>query len=97
MIRIDDRTSDQKQSHSFLIVGTDSFMSGWGQAKDGLSYAAWACRPEHKKRVTEWVERRPEMKRVRLVLDNGKQHRYYPKGPGHLHIYVVEPGHPALT
>ena len=26
----DDRTPEQKATHTILIIGTDSFMSGWG-------------------------------------------------------------------
>jgi hypothetical protein len=30
----DDRTPEQKQTHRVLVLGTDSFMSGWGQARN---------------------------------------------------------------
>jgi hypothetical protein len=88
----DDRTAEQRQTHRFLIIGTDKFMSGWGKAEGGTSYAAWACRAEHRKAVFEWVESRSDMKRVRESYSDWK-----PRGRGHAHIYVVEPGHPALV
>jgi len=93
MIRKDDRTPEQKLSHTCLIVGTDSFMSWWGEAKGGLSYAAWACKPEHRSKVLAWVSARKEMKRVREVSDP-----YYPKSNicAHLHIYVVDDKHPSI-
>ena len=47
---VDDRTPEQKKSHSWLVIGTDSFMSGWGKASGGKSYAAWACKEEHRER-----------------------------------------------
>lgn len=87
----DDRTQEQKKTHVFLIVGTDTFMSGWGKAKNGKSYAAWACLPEHKDRVFNWVESRSDMKRVREIYGE-----YRPGGAGHLHIYVVDEKHPSI-
>ena len=57
MQTVDDRTPEQKETHKFLIIGTDSFLSGWGQAKGGLSYAVWACKPEHRDQVLNWVEK----------------------------------------
>lgn len=82
----DDRTALQKITHRWLVIGTDKFMSGWGEARGGLSYAAWAC-TEDKLRDTEcWVEQRKDMLRVRRVFDDGK---YKPGSRcAHLHIYV---------
>ena len=87
----DDRTREQKQTHGWIVVGTDSFMSGWGKASGGASYAGWACRWEDVNKVERWVESRSEMKRVRIVGSD-----YRPRGNGHCHIYVVGPEHPAL-
>jgi len=89
---VDDRTKEEKKTHVYLICGTDSFMSGWGRAKNGVSYAVWACKPEHLSKVKRWVESRSEMKRVRLVTDP-----YKPKGKGHCHIYVVNDNHPSVV
>ena len=90
----DDRTEEQKKTHRYAIVGTDRFMSGWGKAKGGASYAAWAV-PQDLDAIAHveyWVERRGDMRRVRVVdLDTWR-----PRGRGHAHIYVVEAGHPAL-
>jgi len=88
----DDRTQAQKESHDWAVVGSDSFMSGWGEARGGKSYAAWAVPFELTKKVREWVENRSDMKRVRVV----KLGDYKPKGQGHLHIYAVMAGHTAL-
>ena len=95
MIIEDDRTQEQKETHTCLIIGTDSFMSGWGKAQGGVSYAAWACRHEDSFKVLEWVENRKEMKRVREVYET-KKSKYNPKGKGHCHIYVVTEGHVSL-
>jgi hypothetical protein len=90
MIVKDDRTAEQRDTHRWLVVGTDSFMSGWGQAASGNSYAAWACETlAEAKAVQRWVSARSEMKRVRLVLD-GASSPYRPDSRycAHLHIYL---------
>lgn len=90
MIVVDDRTEAQKDSHRWLVVGTDSFMSGWGGAAGGNSYAAWACETLAEAKAAErWVSARSEMKRVRVVLD-GVRLPYRPDSRycAHLHIYL---------
>lgn len=94
MIIQDDRTNEQKETHNWLVIGTDTFMSGWHFAKNGKSYAAWACKPEDRWKVLNWVESRSDMIRVREVSEEHK--RYQPKGNGHCHIYVVTDNHPVL-
>jgi hypothetical protein len=89
---VDDRTPEQKQSHPVIVAGTDSFMSGWGEAVCGTSYAGWACRLEDAERVKAWVRKRGDIKRVRVVGNDWK-----PAGVGHCHIYVVDDNHPALA
>ena len=94
MTREDDRTPEQKETHTYLIVGTDTFMSDWGGATGGASIAAWACGPDtNTNRVFNWVQSRSDMTRVRDAID-GKGSRYSPKCE-HLHIYVVGADHPA--
>ena len=91
----DDRTKEQKKTHTWLVVGTDKFLSGWGKASDGLSYAAWACKPEDRARVLTWVENRTDMLRVREV--STRYWRYNPSATGECHIYLVDENHPALA
>ena len=88
----DDRTAAEKITHTSLIGGTDSFMSGWGKASDGPSYAFWACRPEDADAVEAWVRDGGDMQRVREV---GSDYRPSRDG-GHCHIYVVHEAHAAL-
>lgn len=92
MVLEDDRSAEEKKTHSVLVVGTDKFMSGWGKAAGGKSYAAWACLPEDADHVLQWVESRKDMKRVRVVYGS-----WHPKGTGHAHIYRVDRDHAALT
>lgn len=80
----DDRTDEQKLTHEYAVVGTDPFMSGWGEATGGVSYAAWACKLRDFKDCDRWVRERGDMHRVRQVL----LPKYRPTGKGHLHIYV---------
>lgn len=86
--RHDDRTEEQKKTHTWLVVGTDRFMTGFGQecgrlGRGQVSLAAWACKPEDVDRCEALMHNRNEMKRIRVVSDP-----YYPKGCYHLHIYV---------
>ncbi len=92
MIFEDDRTEEQKSSHSCLVTATDRCLSGWGPAKYGTSKCAWACRPEHLDTVLSWVKSRKDMKYVRVAGSDWRS-RY----AAHIHIYVVDDNHPALT
>lgn len=97
MVVKDDRTDAEKDTHRSLIVGTDSFLSGWGDAKSGASVAAWACLPDDVRTVEAWVRRRSDMKRVREVYEAAGERRYRPRNAAHFHIYTVGVGHPALA
>jgi len=81
---VDDRTKEQKKTHNIIVMGTDTFMSGWGGAKGGNSYAGWACTDEDYNACLGWVHGRSDMKRVRVV---GGDYRP-PSGAGHCHIYI---------
>lgn len=90
----DDRSPEERATHTVLVVMNDRFLSGWGGAAGGVSVAAWACRPEHADRVEARVRARSDAKRVRVVTDSPKR-RYRPGGnAAHLHIYVVDADHP---
>lgn len=86
MIFVDDRTPEQKLSHTIIVLMTDSFLSGWGQAGKGPSYAGWACRPELADRIEQRIRARSDAKRVRVVLGNYRP----PAIEGHCHIYVAD-------
>jgi hypothetical protein len=94
MIKQDDRTPEQRESHLLMVVGRDAFMSGWGDARGGYSRAAWAFDPRevNPDRVENWVRSRKEMKYVSLV--DARTYRA-PRGTKHFHIYVIGPEHPA--
>jgi len=87
----DERTQEERKTHKFIVAGTDTFLSGWGEAHGGVSYAGWACKYEDLPKVEGWVRRRSDMKRVRIIVGEWK-----PKGNGHTHVYVVGKDHPAL-
>jgi len=80
----DDRTEEQRRTHHVVWMATDRFLSGWGGAKDGPSYAGWACRPEDTYECERWVRNRGDMQRVREVCSDYRP----PRGPGDCHIYV---------
>ena len=92
MIYADDRTDEQVETHTTIILMTDRFMSGWGKANGGPSYAGWACESQHRNAVLSWVESRSDAMRVREVSNGYRP----PSGPGHCHIYVVTSGHPSI-
>ena len=95
MITKDRRSTPQRTTHRWAVVGTDKAMSGCGGlggAAGGASYAAWACRDDDIDTVLQWVEGRSDMTRVRVVdLDD------YRPTCAHLSIYVVRNNHPALA
>lgn len=91
MIFVDDRTEEQKKTHSIVILMTDRFLSGWGQTNGGPSYAGWACTYEDADKVENWVRSRTDAMRVREVSGNYRP----PNITGHCHIYVVDQKHPA--
>lgn len=86
----DRRTEEQKKTHPVLIVARDKFMSGWGLAKGGKSYAAWACRPQDERDTFIWVSNRKEMRNVRITHTLPRI-----KAGDHLSVYVVDLHHPA--
>ena len=91
----DDRTAEQRESHTWLVIGTDKFMGKWANdcgRFNGPSYAAWACEPQWRSSCLGWVENRSDMSRVREVIDGNGLNvgNYRPSGDGHLHIYVWE-------
>lgn len=79
----DDRTEEQKKTHALAFVGTDSFMSGWGGAEGGMSYAGWAFKDGELNQCESMINHRSDMKRVRLVALDG----YRPRAAD-THIYV---------
>jgi hypothetical protein len=87
--RQDDRTTEQKKTHKWLVTATDKFMSGWGKASQGKSKVAWACEGKDLDKVERWVNNRSDMSYVNVTQGN-----WYPKA-AHVHIYVVDENHPA--
>ena len=70
-IVVDERTDGQREKLPYLVVMTDRFLSGWGRARRGNSYAAWACSAEQVEDCMQWVQSRSDSLRVRLVLSKG--------------------------
>lgn len=97
MERKDDRTPEDfvAGTHAWLVVATDSFLSGWGKAANGKSVCAWACSQTQLPDMERWVRSRDDMKRVRIVLD--RDGKYRPRGNvAHFHVYRTEPTHRAF-
>lgn len=83
MIYQDDRTAEQKRTHTVIVAMTDRFMSGWGLARGGVSYCGWAVKPEDAGAMEKRVRSRGDALRVRVVGSDWR-----PRGAGHCHIYV---------
>ena len=85
MAGINDTRTGAEKDLPFLVVGTDRFMSGWGKASGGASYAAWACDYATLDRCEARILARGDMMRVRVV-----RAATYRPGPNcaHLSIYV---------
>lgn len=93
MIKKDDRTPEQRQTHRMGVVAMDKFMSGWGHAANGASRCAWACPPDGDlSKLERWVRARSEMRYVNIVDLNTYRP---PRGTAHYHIYVADAGHQA--
>ena len=73
---VDRRSADERKATAFYVVGTDSFMSGWGEAP-GTSYFAVACPSvadgsECVNDVHKRMLNRTDMKRVRICMRTWK-------------------------
>ncbi len=84
MVLVDDRTDEQKTSHPMIVLMTDKFMSGWGAATGGPSYAGWAVSVDDVDAMETRIRERSDAKNVRIVSSDYRP----PSGPGHCHIYV---------
>jgi hypothetical protein len=93
----DDRTLEQKATHRWLVIAKDRFMSGWGGASGGASWCGWACDSlANAERLESWVNGRNEMRRVRIVKDEGKRLRLA-RACVHFHLYHADAStHPAF-
>ena len=86
----DDRTDAERQTLTELIGGRDSFMSGWGKASGGGSFAFWACTPAQAADVRAWVVSRDEFTLVEFERMSQQA--------THCHIYAVNTNdHAALS
>lgn len=72
---VDDmRTAEDKASTRFFAVGTDKFLSGWGQAP-GRSYFALPCKNYDEALICAGnLRKRGDMLRVRIVAGTWRPH-----------------------
>lgn len=85
MIRTDDRTPIEIENTIGFVIATDKFMSGWGQAKGKSVVAVPFTSEQDKEKILNRMERRNEMKRVRITY--GKEYKPKLTTNDHLHIY----------
>lgn len=90
MIRKDDRTAEERKTHRWAVVAHDKFMSGWGEAKGGVSRVAWACECQSDaKNVARHIRARSDMKYVNVVFLPTYR---APRSTAHFHVYVIKAG-----
>ena len=82
----DDRTETEQRAYDWLVVATYT---------DSADNHAWACRPEHHKKVLSWVAAHPDVCGIGL-FPRGFHPLWNPKA-AHVHIYVVHDNHPAVS
>ena len=86
------RTPAQRVTHTIFVVGYDPFLSRWGRAQLGTSFAAWACEECNVEAVEEWVGKRNDVRdAVTVDEDDFDDNRCV-----HLSIYPVANNHPAI-
>jgi uncharacterized CHY-type Zn-finger protein len=104
----DERTSDQKQLEQYFVMGKDIFMSGWGHAKNKVSYAVWLCEDkENLDKLEKWVKSRRDMKNV--ITGTTEKLEFYINAMAitneklndetgqHISIYQTTENHPAFS
>lgn len=82
----DQRTDEDKAKTEGFVVATDSFMSGWGNAKSRSLFAVPFTTAEQAQIVLHNMECRSEMKRARIV---GKDYRPKLSAGDHLSIRAM--------
>jgi len=92
----DDRTPEQTETHTTIIGGYDRFMSGWGRAEGGASYAFWSCKDQDAESVARWVRSRGDISRIRSFRCRGTHQAMRKIKFKQCHIYVIKEKHPAL-
>jgi hypothetical protein len=86
----DFRSREQKKWMTTLVMGMDTFLSGWGKAANGASIAAWACSDDTAELVREWVEGRGDI--VDVTVGSMED----VPDCEHLSIYPVTQNHPSM-
>ena len=84
--RIDDRTEEEKEKTLAFVVGTDRFLSGWGNAPGRSIYALPILDPNTSHVVLENMQNRSDMQRVRYVMKD-----YKPKLRNGDHYKIASP------
>lgn len=85
------------ESKGCIVWMLDGFMSGWGNATDGESYAGWQCDPVDAEEVERWVKHRSDCVKTHTtddlsrqqIITHFKQTRPLAK---HISIYVAKEG-----
>jgi hypothetical protein len=95
----DTRQLKEKTEYKFFVIAKDTFMSGWGRAKNGISGAVWACNSlENLLLAYKWVESRSDMTNVIAIMTEKQLFTHIEDNEyAHVSIYKVENEHPLLN
>ena len=83
----DERTPEEVKITQGFVIATDKFMSGWGQAQGKSVIAVPFKDDQDMNTILSRVERRNEMKRIRIVY--GSEYKPRLSANDHLHIYDI--------
>lgn len=85
----DKRKAADVEKLNWVVCGKDSFMSGWGGAKGGRSFAAWACHDDNVDEILAQAESRGDITYItaKKMPANARDIRRL-RGNDHLTIYV---------
>lgn len=88
----DDRTDQEKDTHTELVCVIDVEVTSWDSPTVYRQITAWACHPYHTEAVHKWACQVNKGMQIKLC-DSAS---FKPRGKGHCHIQVVLDNHPAV-
>lgn len=105
-MKIQDTRPKNTRRETIAVAARDEFMSGWGEAEGGYSYAAWACKShDDAEKVSKWLNGREEMQDIQIIEAATSRDLKmciitavsgFEVETKHLSIYNVNKGHRAL-
>lgn len=88
----DRRSDEEKKTHTKLVGGYDTCLSGWGNeiGQPEGSWAFWACTDEQVPTVLAWIKTRDEFRKIRLYTEAWAEKKSI---DARVSIYVITDDH----